>query len=198
MSIKNSDDLRTRRTRRWLQAALRDLMQEKPYDKIKVSEIVENAEVARPTFYLHYETKDDLLLSLFDDLFAELREELSSEFAHGDLDLKRIGLLFFSYGEKNTESLRILLEAGVGHLVQEQIHAILLEVAEELRAIDTSTPQKVSPMMPYLVDFITGGTFMALKRWIQEDTPVSSDALGLLFGEVGAALQSVGRATEPH
>ena len=40
--------------------------------KIRVGEITKRAQVSRQTFYLHYESKDELLVSLFDDVFSEL------------------------------------------------------------------------------------------------------------------------------
>ena len=184
----NSNDLRARRTHRWLRAALSELMQEKPYEKIKVSEIVTRAEVARPTFYLHYESKDELLLDLFDDLFAGIREEIRNEFKRTTFDPYRIGSLLFTYGEKYTDSILVLLEAGVGHLVQEQIRIIFTEISEEYEILDPEV-QNASDIMPYIIDFLTGGVFMLLKRWIQEDDLVSSEALGSMLAEVGIVLR---------
>ena len=76
MSDKKKTDLRTLRTQSWLHNALRELMNEKPYEKIRVGEITKRAQVSRQTFYLHYESKDDLLVSLFDDVFVHFRTEL--------------------------------------------------------------------------------------------------------------------------
>lgn len=47
------------------------LVSEKPYDDITVREIVERADVGRSTFYAHFDSKEDLLFSGFDEwLFA--------------------------------------------------------------------------------------------------------------------------------
>ncbi len=105
--MKKSTDPRAQRTRRWLQAALRDLMEKKSYQKIKISEIVTKAEVARPTFYLHYASKDELLLSLFDDIFSGFRVALRAELDRENVDLQLFGELIFTYGKQNAESIRI-------------------------------------------------------------------------------------------
>lgn len=54
-------DRRTRKTRQLLRGALLGLLKEKRYDEISVQDIIERADMARSTFYVHYTDKDDLL-----------------------------------------------------------------------------------------------------------------------------------------
>ena len=82
MSKKKKVDLRIQRSRSSMQAALATLMEEKPYKNIKVSEITDQALVARPTFYLHFKTKDELLLSVIDEFFTQFFEDFD-EFLDG-------------------------------------------------------------------------------------------------------------------
>jgi AcrR family transcriptional regulator len=51
------------RTKSWIFDALMLLMDEKPYNKITVSDIAEKAGVARPTFYRNYNDKDDIVFN---------------------------------------------------------------------------------------------------------------------------------------
>jgi AcrR family transcriptional regulator len=60
-------DLRIRRTRERLGAALIALLEEKPIDAVKIREVLDRAGVGRSTFYLHYRDKDDLLLTQFEE-----------------------------------------------------------------------------------------------------------------------------------
>lgn len=55
-------DRRVRRTRDNLHRALIELMIERGYDRVTVSDVIERADVGRSTFYAHYRDKDDLLL----------------------------------------------------------------------------------------------------------------------------------------
>ncbi|MDO4805979.1 MAG: TetR family transcriptional regulator [Coriobacteriales bacterium] len=51
----------TDRTKLWIAEALRRLLVNKPIEEVRVTEICREAEVARPTFYYHFEDKYDLM-----------------------------------------------------------------------------------------------------------------------------------------
>ncbi|MET8797750.1 TetR/AcrR family transcriptional regulator [Nocardia sp. NPDC004568] len=66
-------DRRVRKTRHALHRALIELMMERPYDRITVSDVITRADVGRSTFYAHYRDKDDLLVvSCAEHLRAEI------------------------------------------------------------------------------------------------------------------------------
>ena len=48
------------------------MLAEKPYRKITVGDILQEADVSRSTFYTHFETKDALLAEICADLFAHV------------------------------------------------------------------------------------------------------------------------------
>ena len=56
-------DKRVHKSKRAMQIALMDLLQEKRWDKITIQEIIDRAEVGRTTFYAHFQSKEDLFLS---------------------------------------------------------------------------------------------------------------------------------------
>jgi len=58
----------------WIYAALRDLMNEKKYEDIKITEIVERAKVGRSTFYRNFDNIDDILHYKCNEKLKELKE----------------------------------------------------------------------------------------------------------------------------
>lgn len=64
---KGITDLRIRRTRGRLGDALIALVEEKAMHRITVREVLDRAGVGRSTFYVHYQDKDDLFLSLLEE-----------------------------------------------------------------------------------------------------------------------------------
>ena len=52
-------------TKLWIADKMKDLMKQKPIDKIRVTEICKAAEIERPTFYYHFKDKYDLVAWIF-------------------------------------------------------------------------------------------------------------------------------------
>ncbi|WP_280437420.1 TetR/AcrR family transcriptional regulator [Nocardia carnea] len=73
-------DRRVRRTRETLHRALIELMMERAYDRISVSDVIARADVGRSTFYAHYRDKDDLLVVSCGE---HLRQEIARSLDRG-------------------------------------------------------------------------------------------------------------------
>lgn len=54
-------------TKMWIATNMRQIMLQKPIDKIRVTEICQQAHIKRPTFYYHFKDKYDLLAFMFCD-----------------------------------------------------------------------------------------------------------------------------------
>ena len=74
--MKDKTDLRIIKTNKILFDALLKLMKKKNFEKIKISDICEEALINRSTFYAHYEDKYELLVALFEEQKISLLEKL--------------------------------------------------------------------------------------------------------------------------
>lgn len=74
--INNKNDLRVIKTKNSLYNALLELMKEKTFEEIKVSDICNKALINRSTFYAHFEDKYELLSACINDLKMSLTNEL--------------------------------------------------------------------------------------------------------------------------
>ena len=74
--MENKIDLRIVKTNKVLFDALITLMEQKDFEKIKISDICDVALINRSTFYAHYEDKYELLLAMINNLKNNLENEL--------------------------------------------------------------------------------------------------------------------------
>lgn len=98
---EKKQDLRVLRTKDAIRTAFKELVCELPYEKVTVKAIADKARINRNTFYLHYETTDDVL--------REIQEEHSTKYIEKikDLnymeDLPELVRSFFEYNEAQDE-----------------------------------------------------------------------------------------------
>ena len=71
---EETKDRRVNRTRRAIFDAFAEHVLKRRYDEIKVADVIETANVGRSTFYEHFKSKDDVLLSSIEPLFAVLAD----------------------------------------------------------------------------------------------------------------------------
>src|SRR6202000_748732 len=64
LAVEAAPDTRMARSRQALRTALFDLLAEKPFDQIAITEITIKAKVGYATFFRHYESKEELLNEL--------------------------------------------------------------------------------------------------------------------------------------
>ncbi len=76
---KTSNDRRFKKNKKEIRRAFIDLVIEKGYDKLTISEITERADINRMTFYSHYESIEDIFNEFCDDMKADIVDAISKE-----------------------------------------------------------------------------------------------------------------------
>ena len=76
---KTSNDRRFKKNKKEIRRAFIDLVIEKGYDKLTISEITERADINRMTFYSHYESIEDIFNEFCDDMEADIVDAISKE-----------------------------------------------------------------------------------------------------------------------
>lgn len=162
-------DRRVRRTREAIHRAFIGLMQEKGYEAVTVTDIIDRADIGRSTFYAHYTDKRDVLHASLDELAGFLR-------GHRDTNGELFGfsLALFNHVNEQRTLLRALLGRRGGTVVQARVAFLIGElVREELHDRETDVPREL------IIDCVVGAYTSLLARWVDENdphTPAQMDA----------------------
>jgi AcrR family transcriptional regulator len=159
-------------------------MHEKPFRDIAVTEIVDRAEVSRAAFYLHFRSKEELLLSHVDRVFEAFHRDLAGEVAAGRVDLRRFTTLLFEYWERYAPTLRLVIAADMQQVLLERLRAY---VETTMVTLDAGMGPEPDPRThAYVVDFVAGGSYLLLTRWIAGGMATSAEEMGSLLYDLTA------------
>ncbi len=79
--MERKTDRRIKKTKASLHQAFSSLLKKKEYSDITVKELADEADITRKTFYLHYNTLDDLLREFMSERYKSIRDTME------DMDL---------------------------------------------------------------------------------------------------------------
>lgn len=153
-------DRQVRRTRALLHRALFELIVEQGYDRTTVQDIIDRADVGRSTFYTHYPTKDDLLLSGLDDLRDVLERTVDTGTPGPDSRQPLLAPLrpVFDHAEGNRQLFRAMLGGRAASVARRAGRRMLSDtLAGHLRTHLTVDDQDdLDIAVTFLVDGLVG------------------------------------------
>lgn len=156
--LKEKTDLRIVKTKKILFNSLLNLMKTKNFEKIKISDICEEALVNQSTFYAHYDDKYELLIDLFEERKLSLLKvfEDNENKAFSKEYLMELLSILIDHIEENKEIYSaILANNRNGILIDFLIDAIEKDVSEKLKG---NSEIKISDLpLDIIVKFYAGG-----------------------------------------
>jgi AcrR family transcriptional regulator len=172
--MSGKHDRRSQRTRHALSEAFVQLLKEKGYSAITVSDLIERADIGRSTFYSHYRDKDDL--------FAAQLERVIDVLSHHMPNQKEVPFfpslgLFHHVGEEYELYKAIVWTPGIDlfvkHLQTSLSHRIEQGFQESGRKFQVPTP--------VMANFIAGSFLTLLKWWLENKMIYSPEQMDEIF-----------------
>ncbi|MBO5469145.1 MAG: TetR family transcriptional regulator C-terminal domain-containing protein [Lachnospiraceae bacterium] len=166
-------DRRVRKTRAQLRAGLARLMQKKNIREITVTELVDEVDINRSTFYLHYEDIYQMLESIEQEIMEEIRLSITSNPIEPltSTDKAQSFLVhIFTYLEENREICKALLGPHGDMAFVEQTEKLVAETVFE--SLTNQFP-KTTPDLLYTYSFCLTGLVGMLKSWLSAESPES-------------------------
>jgi AcrR family transcriptional regulator len=182
------EDRRVRRTRRALQEALRDLMLQKPYDRITVQDVLDRADVGRATFYAHFRDKDALLMSEFEAMREALHEHLATfprTQEHASDPGIGVARAVFEHAAARRGEYRALVRSRSGGTILKFAHQELTSLMREHLG-DAVAHGRFKPVVPVEVtaEYVAGALLSVLIWWLDHDVPYPAEEMGRMFARL--------------
>jgi AcrR family transcriptional regulator len=162
---KTELDRRVLKTKAALRDAMLSLMAPKGWDEMTIQEICNAANVGRSTFYVHYQSKDDLLSEGINDL----RDMLAGQGAK----LDGPGLQFLAGLLEHMAEQREVFKAAIGHRSAHGVARRFKEMVFRLVEIELKRQRHPAAKSPWVARFVAGGIVDAMAWWVDAPTPPS-------------------------
>jgi AcrR family transcriptional regulator len=170
-------DRRKVRTRKMLHDALISLITERDFDSLTIEDITNRADLRRATFYLHYRTKDELLLTVlqttFDQLVEQMQPLIMSDVLAGKTQIETYAVMFRHVGEHSHLYSTILSSQG-GAAIARNIRAYL---AGHIEKAVRRLPQTPSVPPHVLANYMAGAELGLITWWLESGQPYSPETM---------------------
>jgi len=181
--VARKRDRRVERTQQLIRGALRSLLEEKGFEALTVQQIIDRANVGRATFYAHFDSKDDLFASGFDELRTSLEARQREARLRGGSVEERVFAFsqeMFAHVNQYRDVFRGMVGKQSGATVQRLLHKLLIDlVRDDLETTRRSEGSAVATEA--LAQFIAGGLFGLLMWWLNGKMRPSVGEINALF-----------------
>ncbi len=158
-------DRRQQKTKSAIYEAFSRLLEKKSYNHITIQEIIDEANIGRSTFYAHFETKDNLLQDICEQIFGHVFSDVQKAEAHHDFSKENSTLadklthLLYHLKEQRNDIL-VLLSGESGDL-------FLQYFKTASRPLFTEYAASASPSVPedFALNHYVSSFAEAVKWW---------------------------------
>ena len=163
MSLMEKKDLRVQKTIRAIREAFEELICEKDYPKITVTELSERAHINKKTFYRYYPAMDNLLAELQMDLITGYLK-LVENYRLPD-EFNKVNEAFFRFSAEQSPAYEKITchtnYSGIAQQMIDRVMHMLWNRSEKFRKLDVTTQN-------ILMNFIQISNAEIYRQWVAE------------------------------
>lgn len=180
-------DRRKKRSRQYLIEALVRLMQKQDFQSITVKNLVDEAQIARSTFYSLYENKQEFINQIIDNMLSCLRDNLKpTKFAKApsfdEKDLNKYYVMHFKYIEENADFFSVMLSNhGISGFRKKMEDSAVQNYEEIFKDIDET---KLSIPKDCLIQYVISAHIGLTFKWLQDGMKYSATYMAELISRI--------------
>lgn len=159
-------------SKRKLTDALFTVMKQYNYKEITITQIAQEAQLSRKTFYRLYTSKEDILNEYIETVLLTFSDELMKRGIHHYWDVVQ---LYFDFWEQREDMILLFKQHELLPVLMEATRNYADEIFSVVRSPETAAA--FSPLLPYMLAYTVGGMHNMLVSWITNGKPVASNIL---------------------
>ncbi|MDQ7093547.1 TetR/AcrR family transcriptional regulator C-terminal domain-containing protein [Desulfosporosinus sp. PR] len=201
---KISNDRRTIRTKKMIRSALAELIDEKGFINISVTDLTQRADINRGTFYLHYVDKYDLLEKIEDEIIQEIEEETKhlDSVNMMNIDTTNEPLPFmvklFEYFRENSVIIKSILGPKGDPTFDRKIKKFIeTNLFEKQKSKSFNVDRAVIPE-EYFRPYILSADLGVIQHWLEKGMKETPDEMALILARMSllGPLRALGMCKE--
>ena len=157
-------------SRIWIIESFFDLLHIKNLSDISITEIAENAELDRRTFYRHFKSKEDIISFYIHEASRQYEDIMKDETV---FDNRSIASAFFNICNEHKDILKVLYTQNLLHLLLHDLNGIFQKYQHKF----ASAEELQSENRAFILSYHIGGLWNLLIMWLSDNCRKTPDQM---------------------
>ncbi|OPX47183.1 TetR/AcrR family transcriptional regulator [Clostridium thermobutyricum] len=184
---KVSIDRRTIRTKKMIRSALAELINEKGFNNMSVTDLTQMADINRGTFYLHYIDKYDLLEKVENEIIQEIEDKTNHINSINILNIDTLNeplpfmVKLFEYFKENSVIIKSILGPKGDPTFESKIKKFIKTNLFDKQKSKNFSINDALVSEEYFIQYILSADLGVIKHWLEENMKESPDEIALIL-----------------
>ena len=184
------NDKRAIRTKKLIRNALSELIEEKGFNDITITDLTSRAEINRGTFYLHYTDKYDLLEKVESEVMEEIKEQTQCIDSINLLDLDTINepipfmVKLFEYFKDNAKFMKAILGPKGDPLFHHKVKQFIETNLFEKNLLNTLKKENILVPETYFISYVLSAHLGVVQQWLESDLEKPPKEMALILSRM--------------
>lgn len=188
------NDERVIKTKKLIKTALSELIQEKGFDHVSITDLTQRANINRGTFYLHYQDKYDLLEKFENEVLDDINTN-AENFIKSIKDIDFLGEDFsneikpfinkvFTYIKENYIIMKVILDPKSDMRFQNKIKKALNILLTEKGWDNYFDSQNTFVSKNYFISYLVSAHIGVIRQWIDSGMNESAENMAEMISKM--------------
>lgn len=188
------NDERVIKTKKLIKTALSELIQEKGFDHVSITDLTQRANINRGTFYLHYQDKYDLLEKFENEVLDDINTN-AENFIKSIKDIDFLGEDFsneikpfinkvFTYIKENYIIMKVILGPKSDMRFQNKIKKALNILLTEKGWDNYFDSQNTFVSKDYFISYLVSAHIGVIRQWIDSGMNESAENMAEMISKM--------------